>query len=261
MKTNFTPTLYYTGLIAGAAVGVGTLAYGIYKDQKANTKAKELQNSRPTLKDSPYTKDELSLTQSELAGGMGADASRFYTEQLDKDTSGSLDTLIKGGGSVNNVADIFSGKQEGRQRLTMMKENLRLNNIHNFIEASRNAEQGRQQEFQFNQWAQWADESQANAMAKQGAEQTIASGISTTASGVTGALSNAASKKSLDSYFSTGPGGSSTGSFSTPDYSTLERGVPDVQGSVGPPPNEAPQLNYNFNNSSNSDIWNIPGNS
>jgi hypothetical protein len=263
MKIDFTPRLQMTGAIAGIAIGVGGLVLGEVHKSEANKKAKALQNSRPTLTPSPYTKDELSLTQSELAGGMGADAERGYTEQLDKDTSGSLDALIKGGGSVNNVADIFSGKQEGRQRLTMMKENLRLNNIHNFISASRNAEEGRQQEFQFNQFAPWADASQANAQEKQGAEQQINTGVNTAASGVAGELSNISQKNSLNDYFKTGSGGSSTGRYETPDYSTLDShsSTPDVAGSAGNPPNEAQQLNYNFNNSSNTSPWDTPGGS
>lgn len=251
-----------SGLIAGAAVGAITLGYGIYKDSKANSKAKELQNSRPQLANSPYTQDELALSKSELANPMSADASRSLQEDNDRSLSTSIDAILKGGGDVNNVAQVFDGSQRGNQRLALMKENLRLNKINNFMNTSRNAEQERQQQFQFNQWAPWADQAQANSAAKQGAQTTINSGINTLASGVTGALSNSANNKAMNDYLNGGsvsdPGGATGAQFSSPSTTALASGgqTPQVGGNGGIAP-----LNLNFNNSSNSNIWNIPGNS
>src|SRR5450432_1641115 len=150
MKIDFTPRLQRAWAIA--AVGAGTLIAGEIDKSNANSKAESLAKSRPKLSASPYTAGELALTKSELAGGMGADASRAYQEGQDRNLSTSLDALLKGGGNVNNVAEIFDGSEVGNQRLAMVKENLRLNNINNFISASDKAETERQQEFQFNQW-------------------------------------------------------------------------------------------------------------
>lgn len=247
-----------SGLIASTAIGVGTFAYGEYEKGQANKKAATLKNTRPKETDSPYTAQELALTGSELANGMGADAERFYTEQGDKDLTNSTDAILKGGGTGNNIAQVFAGSQAGRQRLTLMKENLRLNNISNFVNAARHADEQRQEEFQFNQWGPWADEAQAVAQEKQGAEQTISSGFNTATSGITSALNQSSSNKMLKNYFKpTSTGSSGDGSaFTTPDFSSLNNGgyTPDVAGSVGPAP-DAPKLNLNFNNSSNTSPW------
>lgn len=248
-----------SGLIAGAAVGAITLGYGIAKDAKANSKAKELANNRPQIKSSPYTADELALSKSELANPMSADTDRFLKEQQDSDTSNSISAILKGGGDVNNVAQIFDGSQRGNQRLALMKENLRLNKINNFMNTSRNAEQERQQQFQFNQWAPWADQAQANSAAKQGAQATISSGVNTLASGVVGGLSNEYNRKTMNDYLNkTGGSGGGYIPFSSP--TTTAPAASSQSPQVGANGN-MPALNLDFNNSSNSNIWNIPGNS
>jgi hypothetical protein len=187
--------------VAGVAIGLGTFAYGEEEKSQAKKKASQLQATRPKLQDSPYTKDELALTQSELANGMGADASRFAKEEQDSSLSDSLDALLKSGGSNNNISKLFDGSVKGDQRLAMTKENLRLNEIQNVIGASRNAEEGRQQQFQFNEWAPWSDEAQANAQAKKGADETINSGLNTAESGALQELDNINEKNEYDDYF------------------------------------------------------------
>lgn len=187
--------------IAGLAIGLGTFAYGEVKEGEAKKKAQQLQATRPKLTDSPYTKDELALTQSELANGMGADAARFAKEEKDSSLSDSLDALLKSGGDNNNISKLFDGSVKGDQRLAMTKENLRLNQIQNVIGASRNAEEGRQQQFQFNQWAPWSDEAQANAQAKKGADETVNSGLNTAESGALQELDNINEKNEYDDYF------------------------------------------------------------
>jgi len=215
---------------ASAAIGLGTFAYGLYNKGKANKKAAELQASRPKLQDSQYLKDQLSLAESNLSTGMSAESKNAYETDLDKSLSTSLSTVLKGGGSVNNISELLSSDQQGRQRLAMMKDNLRLANIDRLTRAQDAEEQFRQEQFQVNSDAPWKDAAQANAQAKQSAENTMWSGIGMAGSGVLKGLEGARSAASYASALNPGASNpnnvstaSTAGGYSNPagQYSTL----------------------------------------
>lgn len=237
--------------VGGVVIGGAKLYLGEHAKAKARKQAEQQKNSRPQLTDSPYTRDELSLAGSELSAGMGADASRALTQENQKSQTNSLDAILKGGGDINNVSKVFDESQSGNQRLALMKENLRLNKIQNFVSASRNADQQRQQQFQFNEWAPWADRSQAIAQEKTQANQDINEGINTIGSSILSGVTN---------YVKPTPTRTSGGMAS--NYSSVSSPV-ENSASENPSPaagyntlsGQAPQLNYNLNNSSNTSIW------
>lgn len=215
---------------ATAAIGAGTFAVGLINKGKANKKAAELQKSRPTLKDSPYLKDQLSLAESQLSTGMSAEAKNAYETDLDKSLSTSLSTVLKGGGSVNNISEILAGDQQGRQRLAMMKDNLRLANIDRLTRAQDAEEQFRQEQFQVNEDAPWKDAAQGNAQAKQAADNQMWSGIGMAGSGVLKGIEGVKSAASYANALNPGASNpnnvstaSTAGGYSSPagQYSTL----------------------------------------
>jgi len=181
-------------LLIPAALGVAQAGIGLLKSGQTKREAERLAASRPKLKDSPFIDDQLSLAKSELASGMSGAAENAYEQGLSRDLSTSLDTILKGGGDVNNVADIFDKSATGRQRLSLMKENLRLSQINNLSNAQRAAEEERLQQFQFNDFAPWADAAQSNAKARQGAEDMIWSGLQTAGGAATGYCRGSSSK-------------------------------------------------------------------
>src|SRR6185503_4614733 len=129
------------GQIVGGLFGAAQAAVGLIGSGKAKREAERLQGLRPKYKESPYYKDALSLAQSELSTGMSADAEKAYEQGIDRDLSTSLNAILQGGGSVNNVAELFDASQQGRKRLSLMKENLRLNQINNVVRAQQLAEE------------------------------------------------------------------------------------------------------------------------
>lgn len=184
MTTDFTPKLCRTW------VGVGTAAVsitaGVISNAKAKKEAKKLQENRPVFEASPYLDNQINLAESELANGMSARSEQIYGQQADRAISSSLNSILQGGGSVNNVADLFDASDQGRQRFAMMNDNLRLQQINNLVRAQGGAETQRQQQFQFNEYAPWTDASQANALARQGAQRQINNGINTAGSALMG---------------------------------------------------------------------------
>ena len=185
-------------LLIPAALGVAQAGIGLLKSGQTKREAERLAASRPKLKDSPFIDDQLSLAKSELASGMSGAAENAYEQGLSRDLSTSLDAILKGGGDVNNVADIFDKSATGRQRLSLMKENIRLSQINNLSNAQRAAEEERLQQFQFNEWAPWSDAAQSNAKARQGAEDMIWSGLQTAGGAAAAALQSKQQKKDLN---------------------------------------------------------------
>jgi hypothetical protein len=206
------------GLVTAGVIGLGEAAVGFVDSEKAAKRAKELAATRPKLAPSPYTKDQISLAESELSTGMSGAAKTAYEQDMDKSLSTSLGTSLRMGGTPNNVGSIFANSAEGRARLAIMKDNLRLSQIRNLYEAQGTSEEEREKEFQFNEWAPWADESQANAQAKATGQSEIFSGLSTAAGGAMRFGEGQQATKQQNQYFQfqkylagLGKGGNTTG--------------------------------------------------
>jgi len=167
-------------LIAGG-LGLAKTVGGLIGESKANSRAKELEKSRPKFQISKESTDELALNESELANGIGAKATRSYNESADKGLGTSLSAILKGGGNVNSVGDLYGADDAGRQRLVQLNESSRLGHIQNLMNSQRNMAEEQQKQFEFNQWRPFADKAQANAAAKEAANAQVSSGISSVA--------------------------------------------------------------------------------
>lgn len=186
-----------------AVLGAAQTAAGLLKSGIAKNEAEQLAASRPKLGNSPYLKDNLSLAKSELASGMSGEAENAFEQGISRDLSTSLDTILKSGGDVNNVAEIFDRSQTGRQRLALMKENLQLAQINNLANAYNASENERLQQFQVNDLAPWMDKAQSVAATRQGAENMIWSGLQTAGSAIAGMMQNQEAQNDYNSYFRT----------------------------------------------------------
>lgn len=179
-------------LIAMAALAAGSAIAGGIKASKAKKEAARLAASRPGLSVSPYVTDQVRLAESELSRGRTSASQTALDETLDRDFSSSIDAILRGGGSLGNVADVYGADVEGRSRMAMMEDNLRLSQIQNLMSAQGTGENFRQQQFQFNQFAPWADQAQAASAARAAGEQQMWNGISSLGQSVGGMLNKGA---------------------------------------------------------------------
>lgn len=169
------------------AINLAQTVTGFVNAAKARREAKELERSRPKYQISPLSQQELDLSESELAnGGLSSTAENAYNNLNNKQFSSSLGAILRGGGSVNNVADVFGENDEGRQRLALLSDQMRLNKIRNLSIARQQMMEQQDKEFQVNEFAPWQDAKVANSQARQGAEQQIWSGLSGAGSAVSG---------------------------------------------------------------------------
>lgn len=175
---------------AGVGLGLAQTVVGLVNAGKTKREAKEIAKSRPQYDISPLAGQDLSLAESELAGGMSARAETAYNQNTDRDFAASLAATLKGGGSVNNVGDIFDRSQAGRMRLAEMQDQLRLKQIDNVVRARRYMDEQTDKEYQINKYAPWKDRQVANAKAREDANNMIWSGLSTATGGAMNFLSN-----------------------------------------------------------------------
>jgi hypothetical protein len=116
-----------------------------------------------------------------------------------------------------------------------MKENLRLSQINNLVNAQGAMENQRQQMFQFNDFAPWADSARANAQGRQKAQDMIWGGLQTVASSAMGSAQGSAAKNDFNNYFNPGQQGDT-------QYSQVQQ-VPNYTGNV-----QSPGANLNYIN-------------
>jgi len=164
----------------GAAVGLAQTVTGIVNNKKAKKAAAELERTRPTYRMSEEVGRELAYANSELAnGGMSARAEAAYNNLTNQQFSSSLSGLLKGGGSVNNVAETFGASEEGRQRLRLLNDEMRLKQIDNRVRAQRYMAEQQDKEFMYNVDQPWKDKAAAVSAAREQAQRDIWGGVKT----------------------------------------------------------------------------------
>lgn len=190
----------------GAGLGLVQSAVGLVKSGQSKRELDKLNSSRPKLGASQLNKNQLSLAESELSNGMSAGAKNAYDQGIDRDLSTSLDAVLRGGGSVNNISEVFDKSQQGRQRLAMMQDNLRLSQINNLVRAQDTSEDERKQLFQYNEYAPWADKMKAATSAADKAENMIWSGLNTAGGAIAGGIANDRAQSQYEDYFNNSGG-------------------------------------------------------
>lgn len=168
-------------------LGAAQSIVGLINSKKTKKEAEQLKRTRPKYDISPEAKKGLSLTESELATGMSAKAEKAYNDIADRQFSTSLDAILKSGGSSNNIADVYSGSQQGRQNLAIMKDQLRMNQIQNLLNQQRYMQEQEDKQWQVNVDAPWKDAAQANAAARKQSQAMIWGGLGQIAGGGMGA--------------------------------------------------------------------------
>lgn len=239
---------------------VAAVEFGVSEIQKGKEKkeARKLAQQRPTYNITPEARSEESLASSELSRGMGAEAEQAYNDDLERGYSTSIGAIEKYGGGVNNVAQVYDSSEQGRQRLSLMKEQLRVNNINNVVNSYRNMAEQRDKQFQINQYAPYTDEATANAQARQGSANLEASAFNSAIS----AAGQYASGQQMKNFFKTQSNNGGSPSFSMPSSQRQVGNGPDLSpsGSYSPTSPNLPQFNgLDVNGTSDDNFFSTQG--
>lgn len=191
------------------ALGVAKTVTSLVNKGKAKREGRELENSRPQFSVDKGYGQNLSLAESNLQG-LSDTAENAYNQLQDKQFSSSLDAILKSGGTATNVADVYGQGEEGRLRLAQLSDQMRVNQVNSLMRSREAMADQNDKAFEFNQWRPWADKAQANAQARQGAEEGIWSGLQTIGSGAMQFMDQQSQAKQQSQYLNSGNGGGGT---------------------------------------------------
>lgn len=173
------------------ALGAIQTIDSIAKEKKLAKQAAELAKNRPIKTTSQFDNDALRLSESELANGMSAGAEQAYNDSNDRSISSSISALLKGGGSVNNVGDIYSASEEGRQKLAILEDQLRMGKINDVLKQYEKQSSEQEKNWMVNEYGPYKDQLQAIGEQRKAAAQAKVAGINTMGSGLMNGLGEA----------------------------------------------------------------------
>ncbi len=166
------------------ALGAIQIASAWGKESKLKSQAAELAKNRPIKTTSQFDNDSLRLSESELANGMSAGAERAYNDSNDRSISSSISALLKGGGSVNNVGDIYSASEEGRQKLAILEDQMRMGKINEVLKQYDKQSSEQEKNWMVNEYGPYKDQLQAIGEQRKANEQSKIAGINTFGAGL-----------------------------------------------------------------------------
>ncbi len=186
---------------AGAVQGITGLL------QKGKAKRMARANKRPVYEIQKPILDNQAIAESRAGQGM-SDASRQQLNQAnEKGLTSSIDAILAGGGSVNNIADLYGNYQTGTSKMALIDEDMRRQNIQQLI-AQNNTLAGEQDKaWQVNVYAPYADKAQAAAaLSKQGSDNIWKGVNSMISAGASAATANQYKDQANNVYGKTGVG-------------------------------------------------------
>lgn len=171
------------------AVGVGTK---IHNNNVA--KKKERANKRPTYNTPSEINDNQSLAAQNAQQGLSDASMQVALDNANQQYSGSIDALLKAGGGLNSVSDLYDTFGNNLKDLVGLDDEMRLKNQQIFMGANEEVAASRDKEFQFNKYAPFADQAQRIAELRAQGNAAFQAGIT----GASGALSGIAGRERGD---------------------------------------------------------------
>lgn len=196
-----------------AALGIGTAIYGGVQASKARKAAAENARNRPVYTMPQSEWDTLSLLENRAGQGLSDDSKRLYGQSLDRGLNSGLDAILKGGGNVNNVANLFDNYASASNALAVRDDEARLRNLNALIAQRQRMAEYADKDYAINRREPWMDRAQALAQEQAQGQQTMWSGINTAASGVTSYTSGLGRQRQMNNDT-----GLRTGNGQTPTY-------------------------------------------
>lgn len=243
------------------ALGAVQIIDSFIKDGKLKKQAAELEKNKPIKQTSQFDKDALALTESELANGMSSAAEKAYNDSVDRGLSSSISAMLKSGGNVNSIGDIYGATEQGRQNLAIMQDQMRLTQLQNVLKSYDKMASEDEKNWMVNLYGPYKDKLQAIGEQRKAAAQQRVAGINTMGGGLMTALGGDGKLKDVDTN-----GGVSvnTNALTGSGYGTPASLIPETRtpqdlmyltrGGINPNTNNF--LLNNGNNDAFSNFWN-----
>lgn len=165
------------GNVLGMAVAAYNIFGGLIKGSQANAEGNFLEKTKPVKKTSQFDRDALNLTGSNLENGLSAETEQAYDDSEDRALSTSISASLKSGGSANNIGDIYGNTAEGRQKLAVIRDNIRMQNVDKYLAQLDNMAQEEEKNWLVNEYGPYINKVKAVGEAKKAAAEQTAKGL------------------------------------------------------------------------------------
>lgn len=158
------------------------------KEKKLKQEAAALERNKPVKQTSQFDKDALALNESELANGMSSAAEKAYNDSVDRGLASSISAMLKSGGNVNSIGDIYGATEQGRQNLAIMQDQMRLTQLQNVLHSYDKMASEDEKNWLVNLYGPYKDKLQAIGEQRKAAAQQRVAGMNTLGSGLMSAI-------------------------------------------------------------------------
>lgn len=165
------------GAGAQSAIGLAQLGQSIAQNAQAKKLSRKL--IRPDYEIPQEYRDNLSLAESFAGQGMSDAAMEVYKTNANNTLTSSIDAILRGGGSVNNVADLYDTSEDNFASLAAIEDELRLKRQQIYMDANENVGNQEVTRFQVNEYAPYQDQKQLIAQLRGQANDNKWKGLNT----------------------------------------------------------------------------------
>lgn len=213
-----------SGMGGGNVLGMAVAAYNIFggmiNTSKANAEAKFLESTKPVKKTSQYDRDALNLTQSDLVNGMSAETEQAYDDTDARGLSSSISALLKSGGSVNNISDMYGNSLQGRQQMAVVRENMRQKKVESYLSELDTMAEEEEKSWLVNDYGPYINKLKAVGEAKKAAAEQTAKGLDSLGGSGMGGMSGGGGTSGGYQIPQLNTSGTSIGQYATPPVRT-----------------------------------------
>lgn len=167
------------GLLTVGAVA-GSLAYGIGSNASKNAKAKKRElalGSKPVYNIQEPTLKNQYLAEYNAQQGLSDESKMMYEQQANRGLSESIDALLKTGGGVNSISDLYANYQDKGMELANLDDQVRFRNQQLLMSQNEKMANELDKSYQINKLDPWKDEKQAIAELRTMGKNDLNAGI------------------------------------------------------------------------------------
>lgn len=168
-----------TTMLALAQAGAGAVQTIVGGFQKGKAKRIARANKRPVYKIQKPILDNQELIESRAGQGISDAGLQVMKQENERGVTSAIDAILAGGGSVNNIADLYSKFSDGTNKMALIDEEMRTRNVQNLITQNNQLAGEQDKAWQVNVFAPYADKAQAAAALTNQGSNNIWKGVNT----------------------------------------------------------------------------------
>lgn len=174
---------------ASVAISAGTLIAGAASKAHQNNLAKKKEKeagARPVYNiPNPTIKNQYAI-ENNAQQGLSDESKLMYQQNADRSISASLDALLKSGGGVNSISDLFEKNQNSNIELAMINDKARFVNQQLLYNQNNLMSDQLDKKYQLNSLDPWKDAQQAAAEFRARGQADMQAGVAMAGSAFAG---------------------------------------------------------------------------